>query len=248
MNQTAIIGGVERHMGAWKPSRFKLTAPKPDIDVTKLRMRHTIEKVPKDYDQGQLGSCGPNALAELYEFLTGQKFSRLFAYYFTRATEGDVGEDGGVTIPDLLDVAHTMGMPLESLWPYDIAKYRDVPSLQAFAEAFKHRVIRNDIVVDLEHLLYELDNEQPVLFGFQVPSSMQTAECARTGLVNVPSATDPSIGGHAVLACGFDRELERVQTTSHYGEEYGDHGTLWLPFAHFKSGNACDLRAARSVS
>lgn len=250
----AVIGGVDRHLGACKPSRLKLTAPKPSINMAALRMQHTIDHFPTDYDQGPLGSCGPNSLAETYEHdFQGVKFSRLFAYYFTRATEDDLDEDDGVTIPDLLDIAHTMGLPLEETWPYDVTRWRDAPTIVALVEAIKHRVQRQDVIDGIDHLLFELDREQPVMMGFGVPASMQDSaggadSTAATGLVRVPSTTDPKIGGHCVNAIGFDRARGLVRCTCHYGAGFGDGGTIWLPFEHWTSGNVWDMRAIRSIS
>lgn len=247
----ATIGGATRRLGAWVPARRKVAAVKPTIDLAALRTKHTIAGFPTDYDQGQLGSCGPNSVAEVFEFFRGSKFSRLFLYYWTRATESDVDGDDGVTIADLLDVAHAIGMPPESVWPYDISKFREMPPMPALVAAIQHRVEQQDAIADLDHLLFELDRDQPVTFGFQVPSSMEDGSgvmAATGGVVNVPSSTDPSLGGHCVNAIGFDRDRGLVQCTCHYGAGFADHGTIWLPFAHFTSGNATDLRAIRGVT
>ncbi len=250
MTARALIGGQMRHLGAWKPSPLKLRGIKPTFDVAELRLEHTIAAVPTDYDQGQLSSCGPNALAEAYETMLGGKWSRLFSYFFTRATEGDFLDDDGVTIADLVGVAHTMGMPPETLWPYDLGQFAIPPPLVALVEAVKRRVTESNVIVDLDHLLYELDREQPVLLGFGVPKSMEDGAgggTATTGLVNVPSSTDPSIGGHAVLAMGFSRTDGYIRTTCHYGGDFGDHGTIKLPFAHFTGCNASDFTAIREI-
>lgn len=242
-----IIGGQERHLGAWRPSGRRVTAIKPSIEIVALPMRHAIDAVPLDRDQGQLGSCGPNSLDELYASKLLGHWSRLFAYYFTRATEGDTADDDGVTIPDLLDVAATMGLPPELVWPYDVARYRDVPPTISLVAALPNRVLVQDPVVDLDHLLFELANDQPVILGFGVPSSMASDATAKTGVVAVPSATDPSVGGHCVLARGYDRGRGLVQTTCHYGSGFGDHGAIWLPFAHWTAGNVSDMRAVRKI-
>ncbi len=250
MSVFAVIGGAERVLSL-APSRRRVAAAMASwLDLSALRATYTIESFPTDYDQGQLASCGPNALAENYEFRLGGKWSRLFAYWFTRATEGDYRTDDGVTIPDLLDVAHTMGMPREERWPYEIERYRQAPPREALREAVKHRVSRNDIIPNLDHLLVELNLGRPVLLGFRVPASMQdgASDTATTGIVNVPSDNDPAIGAHAVNAIGFDRPRELVRCTCHYGAAYGDGGTIWLPFAMWRAGMVMDMRAIRSIT
>jgi hypothetical protein len=241
------IGGVERRLNAWKPSGKRFAVAKPDIDLAALPMRFGLDGFPTDYDQGQLGSCGPNSLAEVYQFLAGVKASRLFAYYWTRATEDDIDEDGGVTIPDLLDVATAMGLPPEELWPYAIERYRDQPPMVSVVAAAQHRVIAQDPIADLEHLLWDLaTHKSPVMMGFQVPASMQST--GADGVVMVPSTGDPGIGGHCVVAHFADRQREMVRCTCHYGSEFGDGGTIWLPFDHWRAGNVADMRAIRKVS
>lgn len=250
MTPRAIIGGVDRHLGAWRPARAKLCGVRPQVEITALREEHTIAGVPTDYDQGQLGSCGPNSLAEVYEYRLGGKWSRLWAYFFTRAGEGDMLVDDGVTIADLMDVACAIGLPPEALWPYVPAQFATPPPVEVFPAAAQHKVLEQDVVVDLPHLLHELDRDQPVNFGFRVPRSMQdgAGDTATTGIVRVPSAADPEIGGHAVTAIGFSRPRGMVRATCHYGPRYGDGGTIWLPFAHFTGGNATDMRAIRRIA
>lgn len=242
----AVIGGQPRHLGAWKRSPRKLQGIRPTIDVAALPMACTIAGFPTSYDQGQLGSCGPNSVAEVLEHQLGDQRSRLFLYWFTRATEGDILDDGGVVISDLVHVAQTMGVPLETLWPYDVALFQAAPPIASILDAAQRRVHRADIVVDLDHMLYEIARGQAVTFGFGVPASMQEPECALTGVVPVPSASDPVIGGHCVNAIGFDRTRGMVQATCHYGEDFGDRGCIWLPFAHFTGGNASDMTAIRA--
>lgn len=250
MTAALIIGGTPRRLDGWKPTGRKFGAARPSFDVASLRAAHTIATVPTDYDQGQLNSCGPNSIAEIFQHFLGEKCSRLFLYYWTRATESDTAGDDGVTIPDLVDVASAMGMPLEDVWPYDVARFADAPPLPALAEAIHRRIVQQDVIADLDHLLYELDRDQPVTLGFGVPSSLEDGEgaAATTGIVAVPSTADPRAGGHCVNAIGFDRARELVRCTSHWGSSFGDHGTILLPFAHWSAGNVMDMRAIRRVA
>lgn len=45
----------------------------------------------------------------------------------------------------------------------------------------------------------------PVIFGFSVPkSNFKDGVVAKTGIMKMPKYLDSIIGGHAVLACGYD--------------------------------------------
>ena len=96
-------------------------------------------KCPPIYNQGQLGSCTGNGIAAAIEFdqmkLGKEKFvpSRLFIYYNERVMEGTVNQDAGAQIRDGIKSVATLGAPPESLWPYDIGKFADQPSVAAYA-------------------------------------------------------------------------------------------------------------------
>lgn len=244
-----IIGGVARHLGAWKPSGRRLGAvPAGAFDYGQAVRVFGCDQVPTDYDQGQLGSCGPNSLAEIYQVITSEKYSRLFAYWWTRADEGDIFADGGVEIKDLIMVAHTMGLPPEALVPYDITKYQVPPGIEAIAAAYPHRITDSEILGDLDHCLMSLVAGKPFMLGFGVPQSMESGDTETTGIVQVPSKSDPVIGGHAVTARKADLDKRMIQTTCHYGPDYGDEGCIWLPFEHFTGGNATDFTRINAIS
>ena len=246
MTAPILIGGTPRILGH-RPSGRRVGALKPAVDLAALPERCTIDSVPLDRDQGQLGSCGPNSLDEMYASKLLGNWSRLFAYYFTRGEEGDTADDDGVTIPDLLDVASTLGLPPETAWPYDVTKFAKAPTTDSLVAAQPHRVLAQDAVVDLDHLLFELANGQPVILGFGVPASMEDGGSGteHSGIVELPGPGG-TVGGHCVLAFGYDRQRQMVKTTSHYGAAYGDGGALWLPFAHW-NGNVHDMRAVRKI-
>jgi len=99
---------------------------------------------PPVYDQGQLGSCTGNAIAGAVQFdREKQKLkpdfvpSRLFIYYGERVIEGTVNSDAGAQIRDGIKVVAKQGVPPETDWPYDIAKFADKPPPKAFADALK---------------------------------------------------------------------------------------------------------------
>jgi hypothetical protein len=246
VSRSLLIGGQLRSLNH-APSGRRVAAVKPAVDLAALPETATIDSVPLDRDQGQLGSCGPNSLDEMYASRLGGNWSRLFAYYFTRSIENDTADDDGVTIPDLIDVASTMGMPPELVWPYDVSRYRDAPPSISLVAALPNRVTAQDAIADLDHLLFELANGQPVILGFGVPASMEDGGSGteHSGIVELPGPGGP-VGGHCVLAFGYDRRRQMVKTTSHYGKAYGDGGALWLPFAHWQ-GNVSDMRAIRRI-
>ena len=103
---------------------------------------------PAVYDQGQLGSCTGNAIAGAVQFeRMKQKLtpnfvpSRLFIYYNERVIEGTVGSDSGAQIRDGIKGVATEGVPPETDWPYDIAKFAAKPPAKAYKEALKDKAV-----------------------------------------------------------------------------------------------------------
>jgi hypothetical protein len=77
-------------------------------------------------DQGQLGSCVANSLANVFRYLltkdnvAGEKFlpSRLAIYFDGRVLENSVDSDSGLTVADGCKVLHQQGACAEHEWPY----------------------------------------------------------------------------------------------------------------------------------
>ena len=100
----------------------------PEAVLTKLPTKVDLRgsKMPKVYDQGELGSCTANAIGAAFEFgqiKQGQKDfmpSRLFIYYNERAMEGTIDTDSGAMIRDGMKSVAKLGVCTEDTWPYDI--------------------------------------------------------------------------------------------------------------------------------
>jgi C1A family cysteine protease len=73
----------------------------------------------------------------------------------------------------------------------------------------------------------------PFVFGFSVYDSFESQEVARTGVVPMPdTATEQLLGGHAVLAVGYDDADQRFVVRNSWGEGWGDGGYFTMPYAY----------------
>ena len=85
-------------------------------------------------DQGDLGSCGPNALQGELGFDSSVnrqnlfRASRLFLYYNTRLIMGTVGYDSGVDNRSMAKALKQYGYCDETLWPYNLNAFTTKPS------------------------------------------------------------------------------------------------------------------------
>lgn len=198
-------------------------------------------KLPPSFNQGDLGSCTGNALAGAALFAELQAASapvpdpsRLFIYYGERVIEGTVGQDDGAQIRDGAKVLARSGVCSEDLWPYDTTKFADRPSAPAFADALKHRATAYNRV-PREEVRQALFAGHPVVLGFTVYESFESQQVASTGIMPMPSHGEKVLGGHAVLAVGYDDHQQRYEIRNSWGPDWGDHGHFWMPYQYLRS-------------
>ena len=166
---------------------------------------------PPVYDQGELGSCTANAIAGAIEFdRLKQKLddftpSRLFIYYNERVIERTVDSDSGAQIRDGIKTTAKQGDCPESEWPYVIANFKTKPPKKCYGNALKYKVVLYQRVTQtLGQLKGCLATGYPFVFGFSVYESFESAQVAKTGHASLPKPGEAVIGGHAVVAVGYD--------------------------------------------
>jgi C1A family cysteine protease len=208
------------------------------------------------YDQGELGSCTANAIAAAFEFdLLKEKKpdmmpSRLFIYYNERLIEGSVGSDSGARIRDGIKVVNAIGVPPESDCPYVIQHFTQKPSTKAFADAKRHRATSySRVVQDLTQMRGCLAAGFPFVVGFTVYTSFESQQVAQTGVVPMPDLQHETVlGGHAVLAVGYDDSQQRFILRNSWGAGWGMAGYFTMPYAYLISRSlASDFWTIRVV-
>lgn len=209
----------------YKPSAVKV--------VNKVDLRPYTNQVE---DQGPLGSCTGNAIAEAIEMLYNKNkkkvdLSRLFIYYYTRLIEGTVKYDSGAYIRNGIKSCNHYGAPLESLWPYNISKFRAAPSSVAVKDAAKRKITRYERASNFDACIDALTNGYPVVIGFLVYSSFMSSSVARTGIMPYPNTrSEKLLGGHAVLLVGYDNTNQRFIVKNSWGQGWGDRGYFYMPY------------------
>lgn len=203
---------------------------------------------PPVYDQGQLGSCTANAIGGALEFdQLKQKLtdvfvpSRLFIYYNERVVEGTVGSDSGAQIRDGIKVVAKQGGPHETLWPYVISKFTAKPSTAAYQDAAKHpAVLYQRLVQTIDQLKGCLATGYPFVFGFSVYESFESPGVAKSGHAPMPAPHEKLLGGHAVLAVGYDDAKKWFIVRNSWGPKWGMAGYFTLPYDYLLNGNLSD--------
>lgn len=209
---------------------------------------------PPVYDQGQLGSCTANAIAGAIEFdrkkqnLSDYVPSRLFIYYNERVMEGTVGQDSGAQIRDGIKSVNKIGAPPEGDWAYDITKFTKKPPTKAYTDAKQDRAIQYQrLVPTLAQLQGCLASGFGFVFGFTVYESFESPEVAKTGIMPMPLPTENKVGGHAVMAVGYDDASRRMIVRNSWGPGWGQAGYFTMPYEYITGSNCSDFWTIRSV-
>ena len=204
---------------------------------------------PPVYDQGQLGSCTGNAIAAALAFADHKEHlglfftpSRLFIYYNERSMEGTVASDAGAQIRDGIKSVVKLGACAETTWPYRITKFKLKPTAKAYKEAALHQALSYKRIVStsLSAMKSCLAAGFPFVFGFSVYESFESAEVAKTGVLNLPAVGEQMLGGHAVLCVGYDDSTERFIVRNSWGSAWGQAGYFTIPYGYLTNPNLAD--------
>lgn len=201
-------------------------------------------QMPPVYDQGKLGSCTGNGVAAVLEHAESKEGggsttpSRLFIYYNERVIEGTVNEDSGAQIRDGIKAVASDGAPPEVPdWPYEIAEFAVKPPDKAYEDAKKYLAMEYLRVLPGEAgspLRTPIQEGHPVVFGFSVPSRFESREWnPAEQYLPLPAAGEQPIGGHCVVAIGWDFSLKRFpvdvfEIRNSWGAGWGDAGHFWM--------------------
>jgi C1A family cysteine protease len=77
----------------------------------------------------------------------------------------------------------------------------------------------------------------PFTFGFSVYQSFETKEVAQTGIVPLPQPNETLLGGHCVVAVGYDDEKQLFKCRNSWGTDWGDKGYFYMPYQYMSNPN-----------
>ena len=83
---------------------------------------------------------------------------------------------------------------------------------------------------DLNDLKDCLVSGYPFLFGISVYESFESASTRASGIVPMPAEGEKKLGGHAVLAVGYDDDKKQFIFRNSYGPDWGKSGYGYMPY------------------
>lgn len=228
------------------PAPFQKNLP-PLADLT--------PQCPPVYDQGQLGSCTANAIAAAIEFDQRKEEkpeftpSRLFIYYNERVIEGTADSDSGAQIRDGIKSVASQGACHEKLWPYVENEFTQQPPKGCYTDGLAHKtVLYQRISQSLGTMRGCLASGYPFVFGFTVYDSFEGDQTAATGIVAMPQPDEAVVGGHAVLAVGYDDKASQFIVRNSWGADWGLKGYFRIPYAYLTQASlSSDFWTIRTV-
>ena len=255
---------TETYKMGWLPDvpdarDFSYAAPLKVMQNLPAKVDHR-KLCPPVYNQGGLGSCTANAMsgafqmAQVVQKKTTWMPSRLFLYYNSRVYIHTENSDSGAFLRDAVKTMNKEGMCKEAEWTYDDnsspgAKFTQKPPATCYQHALANQILtyqrlQNSLTV-LQGCLAE---GYPFVFGFSVYESFMSAVVKQTGIMPMPHiSTERMIGGHAVLAVGYDDTKQAFLVRNSWGTQWGLSGYFWMPYAYATSRQASDFWTVRTV-
>ncbi len=243
--------GWKRDLPDFRDVAYRVSMPVDLPELIDLR-----PNCPPIYNQGEIGSCTANALGAAYQFEEMKKGkenfipSRLFIYYNEREIEGTVNSDSGAMIRTGIKTMTDLGVCPETSWNYVESRFKTKPLSGCYEEALNNQIleylrITPHNVYDVKHCLVQ---GFPVAFGFMIYNSFMDEWVARTGKAPIPGKRESAMGGHAVLAVGYDDKKKCFIVRNSWGTEWGMDGYFYMPYWYIETPNvAADFWTIRLV-
>ena len=158
--------------------------------------------------------------------------SRLFIYYNERSIENTINDDGGAMIRTGIKTLVDAGVCPETMWKYNESKFKSKPCPDCYTTALDNQIqeylrLSPNNISDTKQCIV---SGYPVVFGFTLYESFMSNDVTYSGEVPIPSPNEAPIGGHAVMAIGYDDTKQSLIVRNSWGTSWGLKGYFYLPY------------------
>jgi C1A family cysteine protease len=72
----------------------------------------------------------------------------------------------------------------------------------------------------------------PFVFGFTCFSGLDSVDTAQHGILPMPAPNEAPLGGHCVVAVGYDETARYFRCRNSWSPSWGDSGYFYMPFEY----------------
>jgi C1A family cysteine protease len=215
-------------------------------------------------DQRSLNCCTAFAGTALLEYFARRrmgKYTKLSPLFLYKAARNlmKTTDDVGASIRETMRAMTVFGVAPEKYWTYDEEFLDEEPDSFHYSYAQQYQTLKyfrlDEANLASKLLLFRIKAVLaagfPCAFGFTVYNSINQ-EYIQKGYIPYPSKTDEVIGGHAVVAVGYDDYRETYSANGElrkrgallirnaWGKNWGIQGYGWLPYDYVLDGLTAD--------
>lgn len=203
------------------------------------------------YNQGRTEACvGFSTVGGLGEYFArkrgwNMRFSPRYLWTMGRKLEGTLDKNTGMMISDAQKIMDAYGMLPEQSYPFPLLDPEQNPTLfqqmlserpsnEQISAAKKFRISQSwKTIPTVSAMRTALADGRPVVFGMAIFQSI--ANTGPDGMIPDPGPNDKFLGGHAVVAVGYDNARRVFIIRNSWGANWGDHGYGYLSYDFFRS-------------
>jgi C1A family cysteine protease len=143
-------------------------------------------------------------------------------------------------IRDGIKTLKNQGVCSEGKWPYVTSKFAVKPGPACYKDGLDHQIISYQRLLTVDQMRACLAEGFPFVFGFTVYESFESQQVAKTGVVSMPKSNERVVGGHAVVAVGYNDSKKRFIVRNSWGTDWGMKGYFTIPYAYLADRNLSD--------
>ena len=196
-------------------------------------------------DQKQQGSCTAHTAVEDREFLHWKEYQRhgkpvtpgvegmfspSFVYYQERLMDGTLSQgDCGSMGRTSCRVLNKYGCALRSDMPYTDTECSLAPTGEQLADAATWPAGAYHRLTTVEDMKSVIASGYNFRVGFTVYESFES-DWSTPGYMPLPKSGEGQLGGHEVLAIGYDDDKAAFLIRNSWGASWGLDGNFWFPY------------------